>query len=156
MKNVTDKLNLTIVNKSANSIKAQFKNKIQSYNSPSVIYQVPCNSCNKSYIGETSDFERRVKEHRYSLRTADLNNAIVKHVFENNHSVNFNNTRIVHKENDIHKRKLIEALIIKNSCNFNIHRTNYDFDSISNTLLIKEKKIKKLLNEVNSTNDAET
>ena len=39
LKNVTDKLNLTIVNKSANSIKAQFKNKIQTYNSPSVIYK---------------------------------------------------------------------------------------------------------------------
>ena len=66
-----NKLNITIANKSANSIKAKFKSRIQTYNSPSVIYQVPCNSCNKSYIGETSDNERRVGQHRCSLRTAD-------------------------------------------------------------------------------------
>ena len=96
-------MNIKIINKSINSIKSQFNSKLWSCNDPSVIYQVPSNSCDKSYIGETSDIKRRTTQHRYSLRTADFNNAMVKHSYGNSHAVNLNNSKVIHKENNVNK-----------------------------------------------------
>ena len=43
------------------------------------IYSIQCKMCDKSYIGKTINLERRLKEHRESVRRGD-NNALFNHM----------------------------------------------------------------------------
>ena len=44
------------------------------------IYKLPCRMCDKVYIGESIDFERRKREHRDAIKRGDENNAVFKHM----------------------------------------------------------------------------
>ena len=59
------------------------------------IYSIPCNNCNKTYIGETNDLERRKKQHTDSIRRGDVNSALFQHMQNENHSININGTNII-------------------------------------------------------------
>ena len=40
-------------------------------------YEVPCGGCEKIYIGETGrNLQERLKEHKYAVKTANMNNGI--------------------------------------------------------------------------------
>ena len=55
-------------------------------NSNSVVYQVPCGTCVKSYIGETGrGMETRLKEHKRDLRNDMDHSAFVIHARKTNH-----------------------------------------------------------------------
>ena len=52
----------------------------------SVVYQVPCGSCEKSYIGETGrGMEKRLKEHKRDLRNDMDYSAFVVHAHATHH-----------------------------------------------------------------------
>lgn len=48
--------------------------------------------------------------------TGDLNNAIVKHMWEKNHRIDTDNANII-REQDTNTRKLIESMIINSTNN---------------------------------------
>ena len=153
MKKSFNKLDIQLVSKSSQTLKNYVKNHptVDNSNKQNIIYQIPCSSCSKSYIGESSDFDRRMYQHRYSQRNFDHNNAIVKHSLDTNHAVEVNNAKIIHKENDVQKRKLVESLIIKNTNNMNTHQTNYNLDQFSIYLLTHNTNIvKNILNKLHN------
>lgn len=75
-----------------------------------IVYQIPCNNCNKVYIGQTQQhLSDRIKGHKYSNNLT----ALKKHSNNNNHSFNFNNTKILNKENRYNARIMLEMIQIK-------------------------------------------
>ena len=78
------------------------------------MYEVPCASCDHVYIGETSrSLKERVKEHRYAVRTRDMNNGIAAHAWNNDHHVDWEVAKVRLQEQHHWKRKVLEAIHIQ-------------------------------------------
>ena len=154
-RNICNEMNINLVHKSNNTLKSKLKHHIKNNdtitNKQNVIYHIPCSVCTHCYIGETSDFERRMYQHKYAYRNMDTNNALVKHTVDKDHRIHIENSNIICKQNDTNKRKLIESIIINNTNNFNITQSNYNFDSFSNKIIINNvPKIRKHLNTIHN------
>ena len=89
------------------------------------IYQIPCKNCSGIYIGETSrSFKTRCSEHKRDLNPRNLakiddNNinkktALVKHVVNFQHNIDFDNSSILAFESDFFKRRFLESFFINN------------------------------------------
>ncbi len=84
------------------------------------VYQIPCQNCDKVYIGETfRGIETRLKEHRYDMRCFNVNNAIVNHRLDTSHIVDWKSAKVLSYENNISKRRCIESAHIATCNNFN-------------------------------------
>ena len=61
------------------------------------VYQIPCHDCDFSYIGETKrSFSIRKKEHLADIRHLRFGkSALTKHVFDNEHSMDWTNAKIL-------------------------------------------------------------
>ena len=115
------------------------------------IYSIPCNNCEKSYIGETNDLERRKKQHIDSVRRGDINSALFQHMQNENHSININGTNVIANVVNTEKRKIIEAIIIQNAETYNIQQSNYHLDNLTSILLRSHSKyIQRLLTKINN------
>lgn len=82
------------------------------------IYEIPCNNCNATYIGETErPFEVRKEEHVGYVRRRDYKqSAIVKHITRNRgHSMNWDNSKMIMYERKYFTRKIKEGLFIQQS-----------------------------------------
>ena len=87
----------------------------------SVVYQVPCGSCTKSYIGETGrGLKTRLKEHRRDLRNNSEFSAFVIHSMKTNHLPNWDRARIIAVCKNKDNRKATEAAHIANNDTFNL------------------------------------
>ena len=142
--NIAKYFNISIVNKSNTTLKSILKNNCRSSNDESgAIYQIKCGSCDSCYI------KRPVYQHKYALRNVDTNNAVVKHIVEENHRVVVDDATVIVKENDTRKRKLIESVLIQSTNNFNINQINLNTDKFTNIILNSfSSRIKKTLDEL--------
>ena len=93
--------------------------------------------CEISYVGETlQHLGKRVTGHKSDEKKAqkDTNRkitdgtALSQHARDKNHSFNFNNIAILHKESNIKKRKIREVIEIikRKTCNFKTDTRNSD------------------------------
>ncbi len=72
-------------------------------------------------VGETpGDIDVRIKEHKYSIRTGNTNNAVFKHMYDTNHNTDWQNSHIIHKCNDHKKRKVIGSIYKQKYSTFNL------------------------------------
>jgi len=106
--------------KTNNKIKSKFYtttiDKSEILNECNVVYSIPCNDCDKSYIGETSqNLYKRMKQHEYDVKNKKTNTGLASHVKEENHSMNINNVKILDKERNVTKRRVLEAIHIANN-----------------------------------------
>ena len=77
---------------------------------PGVVYKINCLNCDKVYIGQTSrSLKSRVKEHVRAVATEDKNSLLAKHCAETQHSFDFEQTQIIDREKQWHKRLFLEA-----------------------------------------------
>nr|XP_053642203.1 uncharacterized protein LOC128695554 isoform X1 [Cherax quadricarinatus] len=84
------------------------------------VYIIPCNDCNKLYVGETSrDLQTRISEHQYASRSDDTRNACVQHRNSHNHLINYRNSRLIATEDNTQYRRILESSLISISDNFN-------------------------------------
>ena len=109
-------IKLTTFYKHGPNIISLFSSKIktQTKQTETGVYKILCKNCEKSYIGETGrSLLLRMNEHEkfHDIRKS----AIANHRFGLNHQMDFQNARVVHKENNLVKRKIAEALLIKKS-----------------------------------------
>ena len=94
------------------------------------MYEIPCKSCSKTYIGETGRiFKTRLSEHQKEAEKQSAKNftrsqrktsssetfksAITEHVAANNHIINWDAARIIDQESDKTTRWLKEAIWIR-------------------------------------------
>ena len=70
------------------------------------------------YIGETGrSLEVRLKEHKYAVRTANMNNGIAAHAWNSQHPVNWDGARVRCFEQHMWRRKVLEAIVIQQTEN---------------------------------------
>ncbi len=94
------------------------------------VYQIPCDNCNKVYIGETGrNFGYRLKEHQKDVnnnskgqytrairKTSDSEwnkSAMTDHANTNNHEINWEGSKIIDKENNEKTRRIKESIHIR-------------------------------------------
>ena len=74
-----------------------------------VIYQVKCQKCDKDYVGETARrLDTRMKEH-----VSRASSAIYEHCHTTGHTINPEDTKVLSSEEHFWKRKVKEAIEIK-------------------------------------------
>ena len=111
----------------------------------SAIYQIPCKNCSGICIGETSrSFKTRCFEHKRDLNPKNLakiddNNinkktALVKHVVNFQHNIDFDNSSILVFESDFVKRGFLESLFINNKITTVNDKENCFYNEIYNDL----------------------
>ena len=93
------------------------KDKIEKIDKCGVVYQIPCDSCPSTYIGETARaLGDRFKEHSKS----DKESAVREHTLSSGHSISLENIKILASESRYNPRKIREALeIYKNNPKLN-------------------------------------
>ena len=79
-----------------------------------VVYQIPC-QCGKVYVGETQRrLETRVKEHRDACNKGDTGkSAIAEHQWDQQHQVNWEDTRVLDRASRPVQLRVKEALYIQ-------------------------------------------
>ena len=83
------------------------KDKPSPENQTNVVYKIDCADCSWSYIGETGrTFNTRRKEHKRNVQHNKIGSNIANHAWTNNHSIDFNNGKIIDKGNYRHRRTL--------------------------------------------------
>jgi hypothetical protein len=82
------------------------------------IYQIGCRDCNLSYIGESNNCDRRIKEHErdFRLKRQD-NSALAAHAIKSGHQPDFNSHKILANDNYYQSRKFSESFFIQSSSN---------------------------------------
>ena len=106
------------------------KDKLQPGQKAGVVYQIPCQQCDKSYIGETGrTLQERIIEHERDVRLntkktftrsqrkqseGEYNkSALTDHCNKDNHMINWEQVKILQREADTTSRKIKEAIAIK-------------------------------------------
>jgi predicted GIY-YIG superfamily endonuclease len=82
------------------------------------VYEIKCKSCDGVYYGQTKrDLATRIKEHKRALtKPQDENNKnhnrLALHAQKHLHEPDFDGARVVHKENNLRRRLVAEAMLI--------------------------------------------
>ncbi len=92
-------------------------------NSPSVqkepkdiVYKIPCQDCNKFYIGQTSRYlSKRISEHQTDLQNQNQDSATTVHSLQTGHTIAFTNAHPLETEQYLAKRLKLESLYISTS-----------------------------------------
>ena len=102
-----------------------------------VVYEIPCSSCNLTYIGETKrSFHTRLAEHKADVRkNRHQNTALANHAYENNHEMNWDKFKILALESNWHKRKFIESFYINSNRHSINAKNSVQFPAIYENLL---------------------
>jgi len=117
----SDDKRIKIAQKCCNTLKNKYFSKIKAKTeqllNSNVVYRIPCNLCNKSYIGQTSRYLKdRIREHKndekkYLLKTNPT--ALVQHKQDTGHNFNFENFTILDQQINYRKRIISEMIQIK-------------------------------------------
>jgi hypothetical protein len=143
--------------KTSSTYFSKLKFKIPDEESSSLIYRIPCSQCNKCYIGLTwrQFFKTRMKQHTSNQRHAiqhpnshsNNQSALVQHVRSHSHTFNFEGAKIIDREKNYEKLKVLEMLHI----NANLKQATNLRSDVSHTInqydgLLIHLKNNKLLN----------
>ena len=97
------------------------KSREQKRNDNSVVYQVPCGSCDKKYIGETGrGVKTRLKEHKRDLRNDMEHSAFVLHAHKTNHLPYWDGAGVLAICKNRENRKATEAAFIATQETINV------------------------------------
>lgn len=81
-----------------------------------VVYMVPCSNCNLSYIGQTGrSLHARLISHKSDVRTNKTSCQLSIHVNQLGHLADFDNVKILDRENNTKKRTFLEMVRISQS-----------------------------------------
>ncbi len=88
------------------------------------VYSIPCNDCEKEYLGESKrQFDTRLKEHQKAVSTLNKGkSALAEHVCDTKHAIAWENSKIITTNNRYGQRRCLEAWYI----NMNQHALNRD------------------------------
>ena len=84
-----------------------------------VVYSIPCNDCNYTYIGETGcHLSTRLKQHQEAVKKGQTEkSAVAEHVWSNQHSIDWNHVEILDQDSITSTRRIREALHIRKHSN---------------------------------------
>ena len=91
-----------------------------------VVYSVPCSDCELTYIGQTSQqLKQRLTQHKSDIKKVNKNCALAIHCRTLNHTMQFNNAKILEQEARTNKRSFLEMIHIQKN---NSHTMNAKTD----------------------------
>ena len=76
-----------------------------------VFYQISCQDCEASYIGQTGrNISQRITEHKRAMRKLDIcSSGVSEHVCQTGHSINWNNPSILAHHSFLWQRIILES-----------------------------------------------
>ena len=117
--------NLILSSKPTTTLKSKLcnlKDKVKQIDQNNVIYRLDCNDCDEIYIGESNrNLSKRMYEHENNVRNHNQNSLVFQHVANSgNHKINWDNPKVIDKNDHWKKRKFIESCYtISNSNAYN-------------------------------------
>ena len=128
------KYGLAIYHKPMNTLRQQLvhpKDPTPKENKSGVIYQIRCQTCNRLYIGETArSLKTRIEEHKKTTSSA-----VKEHQTNTGHIIDWDNVKIIGKEEHWMKRKIKEAIAIRKDKPSLNRDQGWDLPPIFNSLL---------------------
>ncbi len=86
------------------------KNQSDHLDKHNVVYQIPCQDCEKVYIGETSKTVKlRITEHKNAIKREDSRSLPAAHVINNDHRFDWTKTIVLNHTDTREARELKEA-----------------------------------------------
>ena len=74
------------------------------------VYCIPCQNCKLKYIGETSrNFYNRLKEHKRDIRVDSFHNALLQHISQSYHNLDFNSAEMLIYIHNKRLKRIFEA-----------------------------------------------
>ena len=71
-------------------------------------------NCQDKYVGETGrELEVRLGEHKGAVNKNVTGSAVAKHCWEKDHRMDFNNSKIVYRSNNVSLRRVVEGALIR-------------------------------------------
>ena len=102
------------------------------------------------YVGESGrNCEVRFSEHKRDIRNGNRNNALFVHLSERNHSIDWENAKVIYKIKNEKKRKIVESAVINSVKNVNISDGFYNFDSLTSKYVIEAANLQKTVKDLN-------
>jgi len=91
------------------------KDPLQNIQKNNVVYKIECSDCKATYIGQTKrQLGTRIKEHKQNInKKSDSQTIITEHIVNNNHRMDWNNTKIIDTETNYNRRLISECIHIK-------------------------------------------
>ncbi|MBV2145486.1 MAG: GIY-YIG nuclease family protein, partial [Wolbachia endosymbiont of Pissodes strobi] len=97
--------------KSIGNLYSKLKDKTIALNYSNLVYSIPCNNCDKKYIGQTSqNLKNRISGHKSDIRLQKNTSALSEHAYITGHIPNFNEIKILHTETNLNKRLFLEMV----------------------------------------------
>ena len=94
--------------------------------------------CEKSYIGQSGrSFDVRLNEHKAAVRLEQFNNACAKHQRDVNHAIDWNNSKVLYKSNQLSNRLIVESTLIKTRPNINNMASTLTIENLSAKTILK-------------------
>ena len=122
------------------------KNKLEKEPQDKGVYTIPCKDCDKLYVGETGrNLAVRLDEHRRACSVGQENNAVAVHSISLDHRINFRESKVICKEPNVTKRRIIEGALIHSLDTFKNNKSfSKEDDLISNFITFNILKFKKV------------
>lgn len=96
-----------------------YKNPISPKKKVDLVYNIPCATCDLSYVGHTKQpLETRLSQHKNSIKCA-ITSGVTKHVQDTGHSFNFQEVKPINFEYKLYRRLTAENVHIlsRKTCN---------------------------------------
>lgn len=94
------------------------KDKLKKEKFPGVVYKIPCADCNYVYVGESGNFERRLKEHMNDVKKKKvISSALAEHAEKTHHGFDWDQASVIAREKNWMKRHYLESLTIQTTGN---------------------------------------
>ena len=109
------------------------------------VYVINCKNCNLSYVGETGrQLSKRISEHTRAVNINDQNSAIASHCWTQNHRMNFNRSKIVYRDNDIKRRRVVEGVLINSIPTIPGNKSFSSVDKLNAKHVLRESGLSKI------------
>ncbi|KAI4459402.1 tgf-beta family [Holotrichia oblita] len=108
-------IHITFIPTNNRHLFTNLKTPIKHDNQSNVVYKLDCKDCNKCYIGQTKQYlKKRIYNHQYTVtHNVTAETALSKHSKDRRHNFDFQNIKILKKENNYKKRLIYEMIYIK-------------------------------------------
>lgn len=81
---------------------------------PGVVYKIPCRDCDATYVGETGNFNKRIKQHQYDVAKGNSSSNALSEDHENTgHCIDWASASIIATEKKLPARLMLESLHIQ-------------------------------------------
>jgi len=133
--------------KTVKQLFTNIKDKDEKMRKSNVVYKIKCNFCESVYVGQTKQYlQKRVGQHKYDCKMHNINKtektALASHRFKENHTFNFEETKIVDIEQNWYKRNISEMIHIElDNNNINYKTDTQNLNSFYKSILTKYKLI---------------